>query len=134
MADITQYLMATGYYDTAKIREDAGMNSRAAAFLDIFGSFDDDGKDTGAALPGAWQGLLDEATQRNDAMLAAAEQAQETEARTLMALPEPWSRETWKRLVELQYATRQIDDGGELGHPSATYRLTERGHKLAEAR
>lgn len=127
---IETYLLPTGYYDTAKIREDAGMNSRAAAFLDIFGSFDDDGKDTGGDLPGEWQALLDEANRRNDAFYAAGEQANEQEARDLVGQPEPWGRETWKRLVKLGYATRLIDTGSETGYGSVTYELTERGERL----
>lgn len=54
----------------------------------------------------------------------------EQEARTIVTKPEPWSREDWKRLTELQYAMRYTDDGGEQGYISTSYSLTERGERL----
>lgn len=62
----------------------------------------------------------------------AAKGQSEQEARALVAQPEPWSRETWKRLVTLGYATRFVEDGGEQGHMSASYALTERGERLLD--
>lgn len=54
----------------------------------------------------------------------------EQEARALVQQAQPLSRETWKRLVELGYATRLIDTGSEQGYASVTYSLTERGEQL----
>lgn len=63
---IEDYKMANGYYSTARIRTDSGaMDDTSAFFLDIFGSFDDDGKDDGGALPGEWQALLQIIAQRD---------------------------------------------------------------------
>lgn len=132
MASIEQYKQTNGYYDTAKIREDAGMNSRSALFADIFGGDDSDGGQPTAKLAPAWQALLDEAERRNNEIDAAAKMESEDEARALVQQPEPWSRETWKRLVELQYATRHVEDGGEQGYMSASYTLTERGERLLD--
>jgi len=48
--DIETYEMANGFYDTAKIRQDAGMDKHAALFADIFGSRDDDGLTSSSCL------------------------------------------------------------------------------------
>lgn len=198
MASIEQYKQANGYYNTTKIREDAGMNSRAALFADIFGGDDSDGGQPTAKLAPAWQALLDEAERRNNEIESAtrmdagefadwaverfgvdydnvmfwdmlrdlsgnkrmpegfevdtsgdipahlydllmARKATHTpsprtedEARTLVQQPEPWSRETWKRLVELRYAVRYTEDGGEQGYMTTSYTLTERGERLLD--
>jgi hypothetical protein len=58
--DIEQYLMTNGYYSEIEIRKAAGVDDRAASFLAIFGSFDDDGQDDGGPLSRAdWRKLVE---------------------------------------------------------------------------
>lgn len=130
--NIETYKMENGYYSTARIRTDSGaMDDRSAFFLDIFGSFDDDGKDDGGALPGEWQALLEEATRRNNEMIAVEQAAKEMEARAIVTQPnDDWSRQDWNRLVTLGYAVAHTDDGGEQGYMSRSYRLNEAGERL----
>lgn len=107
--DLAQYKLPTGYYDESAIMQAAGMSERAARFADIFGNDDSDGGQPQAQLAPQWQALLDEARRLNAEMYAAETQAKEAEARTLMAAPEPWSRETWKALKRLGFAWYDVD-------------------------
>lgn len=125
MTDLEQYKMTTGYYDEGAIMQAAGVSERAARFADIFG--DVQGK---TELAPDYQALLDEARKRNAEMHTANEQAKVQEARELVQQSEPWPVATWLRLVELGYATRYIEDGGEQGYMSTSYSLTERGGQL----
>jgi alpha-amylase/alpha-mannosidase (GH57 family) len=125
MKELEQYKMATGYYDEGAIMQAAGESERSARFVDIFG----DAQGT-PDLGADHNALLAEARRRNAKMHAAREAANEQEARALVIQPEPWSRGTWKRLVELQYATRFVDDND--GDMSLSYSLTERGQKLLD--
>lgn len=120
---LDQFKMETGYYDEGAIMQAAGVSERAARFADIFG----DAQGT-PDLGADYNALLAEARRLNAEMFDAVQQAKEQEARSLIAQPQPWGHETWKRLVELQYATRFMDDGD--GDMSVTYSLTEHGMQL----
>lgn len=123
--NLEQYKLPTGYYDEGAIMIAAGESERHARFAAIFG----DAQGT-PDLGSDYNALLTEARRLNAEMHAAREAANEGEARALVAQPEPWSRETWKRLVALQYAMRSTEDGGEQGFPSTSYSLNSRGMRL----
>lgn len=126
MQELEKYKMETGYYDEGAIMVAAGESERNARFADIFG----DAQGT-PDLGAGYNALLTEARRRNAEMHAAREAANEQEARAIVAKPE-LSQEDWKRLVQLQYATRFTQDGGERGYPSTSYSLTERGEQLLD--
>lgn len=124
MVTLEQFKVETGYYDEGAIMQAAGVSERAARFADIFGDVQ------GATDLGPdYNALLAEARRLNAEMFAATEQANEQEARAIVAKSE-WSRDDWKRLVELRYATRFVDDND--GDMSISYELTERGEQLLD--
>jgi len=129
-AELTPYLRENGYYSEAAIMQAAGLDSNTSLFFAIFG--DGDHADNPDAPPAPYRVLLDAARQRNAARDAAKEQEAEEEARALVQQAEPWSRAVWDRLVELRFATRHTEDGGERGYRSASYALTERGEQLLD--
>lgn len=88
--------------------------------------------ETGAIPAELYDLLIARKAYRKPATVArdAARMQGDQEARAIVTKPEPWSREDWKRLVELQYATRHIEDSGEQGYMSASYNLTVRGQQL----
>lgn len=128
--ELAPYLRENGYYSEVAIMQAAGMNEQASLFFGIFG--DGDNADDPDALPAPYRVLLDAARQRNAAREEAQEQEKEVEARALVQQPEPWSHETWKRLVELRFATRSTEDGGEQSYMSTSYSLTKRGERLLD--
>lgn len=122
--NIEQYKMETGYYDEGAIMVAAGESERNARFADIFG----DAQGT-PDLGADYNALLTEARRLNAEMHAARRAANESEGRAIVAKPE-LSRDDWKRLVELQYATRFIDDND--GDMSVSYSLTSDGERLID--
>lgn len=122
MATLEQFKMETGYYDEGAIMIAAGESERDARFADIFG----DAQGT-PDLGADYNALLTEARRLNAEMHTTRRAANENEARAIVTKPE-LSRADWKRLVELQYATRSIDDND--GDMSASYSLTGAGERL----
>jgi hypothetical protein len=122
MATLEQFKMATGFYDEGAIMVAAGESERNARFADIFG----DAQGT-PDLGADYNALLTEARRLNAEMHSAAKTANESEARAIVAKPE-LNRADWKRLAELQYATRIVDDND--GDMSYSYSLTSAGERL----